>query len=85
MSVQQPNKNFNFTEDMKKDIYMTFWNPTKGQIMSECIYEIIDFPKYHGKNLIDFCPESLFRLDMLCTHLSSRLEYNQNKPHVPSL
>ena len=43
---------------------------TKGQIMSECIYEIIDFPKYHRKNLIDFCPESLFRLGMLCTHLS---------------
>ena len=40
---------------------------TKGQIMSECIYEIIDFPKYHLKNLIDFCPESLY---MLCTHLS---------------
>jgi hypothetical protein len=28
---------------------------------SECIYEIIDFPKYHRKNLIDFCPEILFR------------------------
>ena len=28
----------------------------KGQIMSECIYEIIDFTKYHRKNLIDFCP-----------------------------
>ena len=24
----------------------------KGQIMSECIYEIINFPKYHRKNLI---------------------------------
>ena len=42
----------------------------KGQIMSECIYEIIDFPKYQQKNLIDFYPESLFRLGMLCTHLS---------------
>ncbi len=42
----------------------------KGQIKSECIYEIIDFPKYHRKNLIDFCPERLFRLGMLCTHLS---------------
>ena len=40
---------------------------TKGQVKSECIYEIIDFPKYHRKNLIDFCPESLFRLGMLCT------------------
>ena len=30
---------------------------TKGQIMSESVYEIIDFPKYHRKNLIDFCPE----------------------------
>ena len=34
----------------------------KGQMKSECIYEIIDFPKYPQKNLIDFCPESLFRL-----------------------
>ena len=37
---------------------------------SECIYEIIDFPKYHRKIFIYFCPESLFRLGMLCTHLS---------------
>ena len=43
----------------------------KGQMKSECIYEIIDFPKYHRKNLIDFCPVSLFRLGMLCTHLNS--------------
>ena len=32
----------------------------KGQIISECIYEIIDFPKY--QNLIDFCPERFYRL-----------------------
>ena len=37
---------------------------------SECIYEIIDFPKYHPNDLIDFCPGRLFRLGMLCTHLS---------------
>ena len=42
----------------------------KGQMKSECIYEIIDFPKYQRKNLIDFCPESLFRLGILSTHLS---------------
>ena len=36
----------------------------------ECIYEIIDFPKYHWKNLIDFSPESSFRLGILNTHLS---------------
>ena len=42
----------------------------KGQMKSECIYEIIDFPKYQRKNLIDFCPESLFRLGILRTHLS---------------
>ena len=35
---------------------------TKGQIMSECIYEIINFPKYHRKNLIDFCPGRFYRL-----------------------
>ena len=45
---------------------------TKGQMKSECIYEIIDFPKYHLKN---FCPGRLFRL----------IENNQNKSHVPSL
>ena len=30
----------------------------KGQIKSEWIYEVIDFPKYQLKNLKDFCPES---------------------------
>ena len=39
----------------------------KGQMRSECIYETIYFPKYHQKNSIDFCTESLFRLGMLCT------------------
>ena len=43
---------------------------SKGQMKSECINEIIDSPKYHRKNLKDFCPESLFRLGMLYTHLS---------------
>ena len=50
-----------------------FLFPCKGQMKSECIYEIFDFPKYHRKNLIDFCPERLFRLGMLCTHLSCRV------------
>ena len=30
---------------------------TKGQKMSECIYEILNFPEYHQKKLIDFCLE----------------------------
>ena len=34
----------------------------KGQIMSECIYEIIDFTKYHQNFLIDFCPGRFYRL-----------------------
>ena len=42
----------------------------KGQMKSECIYEIIDLPKYRLKDLIDFCPGRLFRLGMLCTHVS---------------
>ena len=42
----------------------------KGHMKSECIYEIIDFPKYHLRNLIDFCPERLFRPGMLYTYLS---------------
>ena len=57
----------------------------KGQMMSECIFmKSSIFPKYHWKNLIDFCPESLFRLGMLPTHLSrvNCLENNQNKSHV---
>ena len=41
---------------VKKEIH------TKGQIKSECIYEIIDFQKYHRKNLIDFCPGRFYRL-----------------------
>ena len=43
---------------------------TKGQMKSESVHEIIDFPKYPPENLINFCPESLFRLGMLCTYLS---------------
>ena len=30
----------------------------KGQIKSECIYEVIDFPNCQLKNLKDFCPKS---------------------------
>ena len=55
---------------------------SRGQMKSECIYEIIDFPKYQRKNLINICPESLFWLGMLRTHLSqSCFENNQNKSH----
>ena len=35
---------------------------SKGQIKSECIYEIIDFSKYHLKKLLDFCPGRFYRL-----------------------
>ena len=31
-------------------------DPYKGQIKSEWIYEIINFPKKDPKNLKDFCP-----------------------------
>ena len=37
----------------------------KGQIMSECIYEIINFTKYHPKNWIDFYPGRFYRLGTL--------------------
>ena len=37
-------------------------NTTKGQIMSECIYEINNFPKCHQKNLVHFCPGRFYRL-----------------------
>ena len=55
----------------------------KGQMKSDCMYEIINFPKHCRKDLIYFCPESLFRLGMLCSMHSP--ETNQNKLHVPSL
>ena len=29
--------------------------------MLECIYKIFDFPKYHRKNLVDFCPGRSYR------------------------
>ena len=35
---------------------------TKGQIMSECIYEIINFPKYQRKDMIDFYPGRFYGL-----------------------
>ena len=43
----------------------TIFTAAKGQMKSECIYVIIDFPKYHRKNLIDFCLERLFRVGTL--------------------
>ena len=39
-----------------------FTTISKGQIKSECIYEIINLPKYHQKNLIDFCPGRFYSL-----------------------
>ena len=48
----------------------------KGQIKSEYVYEIIDYPKYHRNFLIDFCPESFFRLGMLRTHPSRIIKTN---------
>ena len=36
----------------------------KGQIKSELIYEVIDFPNYQLKNLKDFCPKS-FKVEYL--------------------
>ena len=46
---------------------LSFFELCKGQMKSEYIYEIIE---NHRKNLIDFCPEILFRLGMLCIQLS---------------
>ena len=39
---------------------------TKGQIMSECIYEIIDFPKYHRKNLISALEGFTDQVHVIC-------------------
>ena len=38
----------------------SYYNVCKGHIRSECVYEIVHFPKYHRKNLIDFCPREGF-------------------------
>ena len=35
-------------------------NAVKGQINSEWIYEIINFPKNDPKNIKDLCPESFY-------------------------
>ena len=51
-----------FCEKFGVQIEIKFY--AKGQIKSESVYEIIDFPKYHQNILIDFCPESLFGLGM---------------------
>ena len=49
---------------MSKDVKSISHNRThmciKGQMKSDCIYEIIDFPKYHRKKLINFCPKMFF-------------------------
>ena len=51
---------FHFLFDGANEIYLYIssfymtWTETKGQIMSECIHEIIDFPKYQGRNLSNF-------------------------------
>ena len=36
------------------------------------------FSKYHRKNLIDFCPEGLFRLGMLSHYLQLKLLSGKN-------
>ena len=45
-------------------IHQAMFRVIKGQIMSQCIQEIIYFPKYlPPKNMIDyFCPGSFYRL-----------------------
>ena len=64
------NHGFSFSSSTETTHRPKIWGACKGQMKSECIDEIIDFSKYHLKNLMDFCPERLFRLGMLCTLLS---------------
>ena len=49
---------------------------SKGQIISDCIYEIINFPRYHRKNLIDFCSGRFYRLGTSDLWLFSRRLYS---------
>ena len=46
----------------KSDNNFGFSACAKGQIVSECNNEIIDFPKYHQNFLIDFCRGRFYRL-----------------------
>ena len=43
---------------------LSAWRHVKGQLISECSFDVWKFSKIPPKNLIDFCPESLFRLGM---------------------
>ena len=62
---------------MSKDVKSISHNRThmciKGQMKSDCIYEIIDFPKYHRKKLTDFCPKIFFFFNRHYSLLSFRL------------
>ena len=42
------------TEEIENSIVQE--NSTKGQLISECPFEISNFPKNPPKNLTDFCP-----------------------------
>ena len=73
LSVEQHYRQAGFFLNKWQKIWFSLENTFqdfKGQMKSEYIYEIVDFPRSHSKNLIDVCFESLFRLGMLCTHLS---------------
>ena len=62
--------NYNFTTNKNHAIpfhildqryQVNIWRVTlKGQIKSEWIYEIVNFPKNDPKNLKDFYPESFY-------------------------
>ena len=58
---------FTWWFDIIRVQFISTTSATKGQMKSECIYEIIDFPKYHQKFLINF------RLGMLHSTESSPL------------
>ena len=30
--------------------------PSKGQLISECLFDVLNFPKKQRKNLTNFCP-----------------------------
>ena len=45
------------------DVYQNSLN-SKGQIKSEWIYEIINFPKNDPKNLKDICPKKFYSTEI---------------------
>ena len=41
---------------MRAQIHQQYYYSTKGQLISECLFDVLSFPKKTTKNLTNFCP-----------------------------